>query len=64
MNNNQTWIDADDLLPERHHPVIGYSEADGGSQPTYHDGYRWLDPFMIEIAVSHWMEYPEAPEGY
>jgi hypothetical protein len=58
------WIPAAVELPDSDTDVIVAAE-DGHVEAGFHDGrvWRWLNACRIDIDVTHWMPFPNPPEG-
>ena len=58
------WIKADKLMPDTDSSVLIATE-DGEVEAGYDDGqdWRYLSGGKVEVVVTHWMPFPEAPEG-
>jgi hypothetical protein len=58
------WINVGESMPDSDTDVIVATE-DGHVEAGYHNGseWRWLSAGIIEIPVTHWMPFPNPPEG-
>ena len=56
------WINVGESIPDSDTDVIVATE-DGHVEAGYHDGndWRWLSAGVVNIAVTHWMPFPEPP---
>lgn len=58
------WIAVEAGMPDSDTDVIVCTE-DQHVESGFHDGrvWRWVSAQQIEIDVTHWMPFPEPPEG-
>jgi hypothetical protein len=51
-------------MPDSDTDVIVATE-DGHVEAGYHDGtdWRWLGAGVVQIGVTHWMPFPNPPDG-
>ena len=58
------WINVGEAMPDSDTDVIVATE-DGHVEAGYHDGidWRWLSAGVVQIGVTHWMPFPNPPEG-
>jgi hypothetical protein len=59
-----SWTHVGASLPDSDTDVIICIE-DGHVEAGYHDGknWRWLSGGRVAIGVTHWMPFPNPPEG-
>jgi hypothetical protein len=58
------WISADKLMPDTDSTVLIATE-NGEVEAGYDDGqdWRYLSGGKVDSPVTHWMPFPEPPEG-
>jgi hypothetical protein len=58
------WIPVSEAIPEQYQSVIGWTRFKEMGE-VMHDGkqFVWVDEESVPAFVTHWMPFPEPPEG-